>query len=114
MEAVMSALTAIEAPAMAEQGTDGAALRGPRPRVARLKAVGGVDLAGQAKSAESAIDGRQPRSSSIPVTGSGPRARLRSSSAAGAFSAAPSDRVSSGAVASGPVLAGSIWAGPAP
>jgi hypothetical protein len=110
----MSALTAIEAPAMAEQGTDGAARPELGPRGRRLKAVGGVGRAGRANPAESAIDGGQPRSSSIPQVSSGPRAGRRSSSGAGAPNAVPAGRVSSGAVASDPVLAGSIWAGPVP
>lgn len=110
----MSALTAIEAPAMAEQGSEGAALRVPRPRVERLKAVGGVGQAGKPNSADSATDGGQPRSSSIPQVSSGPRERPRSGTGAGGPSAVQAGRVSSGAVASGPVLAGSIWAGPAP
>ena len=110
----MSALTAIEAPAMAEQGTDGAARRELGPRGGRLKAVGGVGRAARANSADSAIDGGQPRSSSIPQVSSGPRAGRRSSSGAGAPNAVPAGRVSSGAVASDPVLAGSIWAGPVP
>ena len=110
----MSALSAIEAPAMEDSGAEGTALREPRPRGERLKAIGGRDGSSRANSAVDAIDGRQPRSSSIPVASSGSHARPGNVRGESATRLVAAGRISPGLAGADPVLAGSIWAGPVP